>query len=75
LGTALGKIAAAPIAPYPPGVPVAAPGEVLDEKNLAYLHKLCYDEDSVILTVDEQAVSSVQTEKTPEVGEGSEVRL
>lgn len=55
LGQALGKIAADPIAPYPPGVPVVAPGEVLTEKILDYLYKLCYDESSVILTVEEAA--------------------
>ena len=51
LGKALGKVAAGVIAPYPPGVPVVAPGEVIHEKNLAYLRKLCYDNNSVILTV------------------------
>lgn len=53
LGQALGKISADPIAPYPPGVPVVAPGEVLTEKILDYLYKLCYDKSSVILTVEE----------------------
>ena len=52
LGQALGKIVADPIAPYPPGVPVVAPGEVVTEKILDYLYKLCYDENSVILTVE-----------------------
>lgn len=54
LGKALGKIAADPIAPYPPGVPVVAPGEVISEKILAYLYKLCYDESSDILTVEQE---------------------
>ena len=48
---ALGKIAADVIAPYPPGVPVVAPGEVIDEKIRAYLYDLCYDENSVVLIV------------------------
>ena len=52
LRDAEGKIAAEPIAPYPPGVPVAAPGERLTKKVIAYLEKLCYDDNSVILTVD-----------------------
>lgn len=52
LALAEGKVAAQAIAPYPPGVPVAAPGEVLDEKILAYLYKLCYDKNSAVLTVE-----------------------
>ena len=51
LGDAVGKIAAESIAPYPPGVPVVTMGERINEKNLAYLCKLCYDEQSVILTL------------------------
>ena len=51
LGEAEGLIAAEPIAPYPPGVPVAAPGERLTKKVIEYLEELCYDDNSVILTV------------------------
>ncbi len=46
-----GAIAAQPIAPYPPGVPVVAPGEELTKKTIAYLKRLCYDDNSAILTV------------------------
>ena len=40
---AIGRIAAEQIAPYPPGVPIAAPGERIDEKILAYLEQLGYN--------------------------------
>lgn len=38
-----GKISACQIAPYPPGVPVAAPGERISKKELAYLEKIGYN--------------------------------
>lgn len=43
LAQAAGRIAAEQIAPYPPGVPIAAPGERIDEKILAYLEQLGYN--------------------------------
>ena len=43
LAEAVGRIAAEQIAPYPPGVPIAAPGERIDEKILAYLEQLGYN--------------------------------
>ena len=43
LAQAAGRIAAEQIAPYPPGVPIAAPGEQIDEKILAYLEQLGYN--------------------------------
>ncbi len=49
LERAVGRTAAEVIAPYPPGVPVVSPGEVIDEKILAYLYELCYDKSSVVL--------------------------
>lgn len=51
LTDAEGAIAAQPIAPYPPGVPVVAPGERITKKTIAYLERLCYDNNSAILTV------------------------
>lgn len=53
LSKSVGKVCAETVAPYPPGVPVVTMGEVLDEKNLAYLRKLCYDDASVVLTLVE----------------------
>lgn len=40
---ALGRVVAEQIAPYPPGVPIVAPGERIDEKVLAYLNQLGYN--------------------------------
>ncbi len=38
-----GETAACPIAPYPPGVPVVAPGERIGKKELAYLRQIGYN--------------------------------
>ena len=38
-----GRIAAAQVAPYPPGVPVVAPGERLTKKTIAYLKQIGYN--------------------------------
>ena len=38
-----GRLAAAPVAPYPPGVPVVAPGERIEKKHLAYLREIGYN--------------------------------
>lgn len=38
-----GRVSACQIAPYPPGVPVIAPGEAVDKKHLAYLEKIGYN--------------------------------
>lgn len=38
-----GETAASQIAPYPPGVPVVAPGERISKKELAYLQKIGYN--------------------------------
>ena len=38
-----GRIAAGHIAPYPPGVPVIAPGERIEKKHLAYLRQIGYN--------------------------------
>ena len=43
LAQAEGRIAAGQIAPYPPGVPVVAPGEVIEKKYLAYLREIGYN--------------------------------
>ena len=47
-----GKIAACQIAPYPPGVPVVAPGERISKKELAYLRKIGYNMLSEVRTVN-----------------------
>jgi lysine decarboxylase len=43
LAEAEGRIAACQIAPYPPGIPVLAPGEVIEKKYLAYLGQIGYN--------------------------------
>ena len=53
LAAAEGKIAAQWLAPYPPGVPVIAPGERVTKKILDYLYKLCYSSNSAILVCKE----------------------
>ncbi len=42
-----GYISAEQIAPYPPGVPVVAPGEVITKKHLAYLREIGYNNRNV----------------------------
>lgn len=39
-----GRISACQAAPYPPGVPVIAPGERIGKKHLAYLREIGYNE-------------------------------
>ena len=46
LNRAEGEVAAAPIAPYPPGVPVVAPGERIGKKSIAYLKEIGYNGES-----------------------------
>ena len=47
-----GRIAASQIAPYPPGVPVIAPGERIEKKHLAYLAEIGYNSRSVAAILD-----------------------
>ena len=46
-----GEVSACQIAPYPPGVPVVAPGERITKKELAYLQKIGYNMLSEVRTV------------------------
>ena len=43
LEQAEGQVAAGQVAPYPPGVPVIAPGERVDKKSIAYLKEIGYN--------------------------------
>ncbi len=43
LSTALGRVSACQVAPYPPGVPIVAPGERISKKHLAYLTAIGYN--------------------------------
>lgn len=42
-----GQTAACQIAPYPPGVPVVAPGERIEKKYLAYLQEIGYNKKDI----------------------------
>jgi len=46
LADSAGKISACQIAPYPPGVPVIAPGERIQKKHLAYLSEIGYNKEN-----------------------------
>ena len=48
LADCLGEIAAQAVAPYPPGVPVIAPGERIGKKELAYLREIGYNTGSEV---------------------------
>ncbi len=48
-----GEIAACQIAPYPPGVPVVAPGERISKKELAYLEEIGYNMLSEVCVISE----------------------
>ena len=43
LAQSAGRVCAGQIAPYPPGVPVVAPGERIEKKHLAYLAQIGYN--------------------------------
>lgn len=42
-----GRVAACQLAPYPPGIPVVAPGERISKKELSYFHEIGYNNLSV----------------------------
>ncbi len=47
LDESAGEIASSQIAPYPPGVPVIAPGERICKKHLAYLKDIGYNNERI----------------------------
>lgn len=51
LSQAAGRIAADIIAPYPPGIPILAPGEEISQKHIAYLQKKSYNIEEYIAVV------------------------
>lgn len=51
LKAAAGSIAADIIAPYPPGIPILAPGEEISQKHIAYLQKKSYNIEEYIAVV------------------------
>ena len=48
-----GRISAVSLAPYPPGVPVVAPGERITEKELAYFLKIGHNSSAVPVLLEE----------------------
>ena len=46
-----GQVSAGQIAPYPPGIPVVAPGERLEKKHLVYLREIGYNKDDTTIEV------------------------
>ena len=42
-----GRISAGQVAPYPPGIPVIAPGERIEKKHLAYLKRIGYNTSEI----------------------------
>lgn len=51
LRKSVGQISAEILAPYPPGIPIVAPGEEITEKHIAYLQKKSYNIDKSIAVV------------------------
>lgn len=51
LGEACGRVSAVSVAPYPPGVPVVAPGERITEEILSYFRKIGYPLDTEIFVL------------------------
>lgn len=54
LGQAAGRISAVSIAPYPPGVPVVAPGERITPDILSYLRTIGYDLDEPVSVLSKE---------------------
>lgn len=51
LSDSAGRISAEILAPYPPGIPIVAPGEEITEKHIAYLQKKSYNINESIAVV------------------------
>ena len=47
LADCLGRVAAGQLAPYPPGIPVVAPGERIGKKELSYFAQIGYNSPNV----------------------------
>ena len=54
---AIGRVSAELVAPYPPGVPVLAPGELITEEALAALREVAADGGRIAYAAD----SSLET--------------
>ncbi len=58
-----GEIAACQIAPYPPGVPVLAPGEQISKKELAYLRRIGYNMQTVVRVISEGSYGAFSVDR------------
>lgn len=52
LSESVGRVAASNLAPYPPGIPVVAMGEIITEESLAYLNKVGYEQKEVFVVAE-----------------------
>ena len=52
LEDAAGKICAVPVTPYPPGIPLLLPGEIIDESAIQHLKRLASQDIMIIGVVD-----------------------
>ena len=52
LKDAVNKISKEIIAPYPPGVPIVYPGEIILDKHIEYLTKICYNTNIKVYITD-----------------------
>ncbi|WP_242957344.1 hypothetical protein [Flavonifractor plautii] len=58
LSAAEGRICAQQVAPYPPGVPIFAPGERICKKTIAYLKQIGYNTLEDVEVVSEPVCAS-----------------
>ena len=56
LAQCAGRVSAQQIAPYPPGVPVVAPGERIEKKTVAYFQQIGYNIAEGVQTVPTRCV-------------------
>ena len=45
------RTSACQVSPYPPGIPVVAPGELITKKTIAYLYEIGYNREEAILVM------------------------
>ncbi len=60
LRRAAGKVAAEPLCPYPPGIPVVAAGEEIRPAHINYLKRCHFDLDQEIMVTEQGCVSRSQ---------------
>lgn len=48
----VGKISGQIVAPYPPGVPIIYPGEIILQEHIEYMRKMCYNQYEEIYIIE-----------------------